>query len=167
MDENKKIEKLSETGEKSVEKVVGGAGNELAECVSIKSPPPNERFLKREKCVACGKEVFDLMDGKYCGECYILAKYKDDPSFVCGPINNYGINLLNGSLSESDLLQVSGGAGPSTQGLNHDGISHKPNYHNCQKCGKRFSFIEHEAVRCNGAPPFCAKCKAEQRSTKK
>lgn len=165
MDENKKIKKLTENGKQSAEKVSGGAGNELAEGISIKSPPPNECFLKRERCVGCGKEVFDLMDGKYCGECYFLDKYNH--SFVCGTKNNNSLNSLNGNLSGSDLSQVSGGTDISTRGFNHDRLSHKPNYHNCQKCGKEFSFIEHEAVRCNGAPPFCAKCMAKQRLNQK
>lgn len=133
MNENTTIEKLSETGQQRAEMVTGGTGNGLAEGISIQSPPPNKRFLKREKCAACGKEVFDLMDGKYCGECYVSNKY--DPSFVCGATHNYGINLLNESLSENDLLQVSGGINIKAP---KDLCKHVDNEYTCRLCGKAF-----------------------------
>ncbi len=152
MNENKKIEKLSETGEQSAKMISGGSKNLDA---------PRIGCAVMGNCTDCGKTIRNTAYGGYCYNCWRRRNPRHDP------ISPKDTQLDEKRLSENDLLHVSGGAGPTTQDLNHDRLSHKPNYHHCKLCGKQFSFIEHEAMRCTGAPPFCAKCKTEKHSTQK
>ena len=168
MNDNKEIKKLNETGEQSAEMVSGGKSvtgvfpEDIMHDFPITNSPISLRVYGHH-CRDCGKicSSICMFNGKeYCGSC--CRKHMKESK-------NASEKTTAGSkiLTESNLSQIAGGTDISTRGFDHDGLSHKPNYHNCQKCGKQFSFIEHEAVRCNGEPPFCAKCKAKQHSTKK
>ena len=166
MNDNKEIKKLNETGEQSAEIVSGGKGVKslIPEDGMHDSPIPSISYnVYGRYCRDCGKKYSNIcmFNGKgYCESC--CRKHMKESK-------NASEKTTAGSesLTESNLSQIAGGTDISTRGFDHDGLSHKPNYHNCQKCGKQFSFIEHEAVRCNGEPPFCAKCKAKQHSIKK
>lgn len=70
------IKQLDETGEQSAEMVSGGV-NESFEGVSLSySSPSNECLVTQKKCLRCGKEVIDLVDGKYCELCDLLGRLK-------------------------------------------------------------------------------------------
>ena len=164
MNENKDIKKLSETGEQSAEIVSGGVVNEPAESMKIKSLPPHECFLERKKCASCGKEVFDLTDGKHCSTCHLK-------------FNTHGTKNNNEDLKESDLSQISGGMDPKAQVsnlMNTKLLKYICKYEDkkyiCESCKKEFIISDPTGPDVAMAPRridetiYCDKCRSKIRN---
>lgn len=178
MNENKEIEKLSETGEQSAEVVSGGVDRHIPHR-PIRRPKPPKRPSNPPACLHafgncsdCGKRINKLcmFNGKaYCTSCWkkhanesLAPAETPTPSVDAGPSGE--------SLSESDLLQVSGGINPKAlEGL-CEYVDHE---YTCRSCGKTFIRRDPTGVGVGMAPRpvtetiYCDECLSKLRVSRK